>query len=392
VKYEWDYNGDGKYDFVSADSGIATTSYKKEGTYKAVLKVHSSNGGIDSVLVWVIISNKGPKAIAEKEIRAAVNKPVDFTGKGESPDSKIVKYGWDFDGNGKMDFGSDTTGKAVYTYKKAGTYHAIFKVKSEDGKTDSVAVSVIVGNSPPVAMAGEDIVSQKGKNIKLIGKGEDSDGNIVKYEWDFDANGQFDYASAKNGEVKHKFEKYGIAVLRVTDGDGAFTVDTTRIIICPKGMATIKEKKYCVDQYEWPNKEGQIPQSNISFVDAAKKCDEAGKHLCTEEEWVYACQTENQHNFPYGYEYNADACNTKDQKWIKKNEVAKSGDFPNCKTIQEVFDMSGNVMEWTNSGIENKKYARGGSYENAADGADCTAKISLEPGKGYFHTGFRCCK
>jgi len=42
---------------------------------------------------------------------------------------------------------------------------------------------------------------------------------------------------------------------------------------------------------------------------AESACRGAGKRLCTPEEFVYACRGEQDRNFPYGDDYEQDACN-----------------------------------------------------------------------------------
>ncbi len=390
VKYEWDFNGDGKFDWSSPTTGETMTVYKKEGIYKAILQVTSSTGSKDDDTAMVKIENAQPKALVQSPVTARVNSPVKLNGKGQDPDSKIVALSWDFDGDGRADWKGDST-SVTHIYKKAGTYRAVFRVVADDKKTDSAIVEVRITNEPPKAFAGEDIVSKKNRNLEFIAKGEDADGSIVKYEWDWNADGKFDTSLAQT-KIKHRFSEYSYAVLRVTDSDGATGLDTVRIVICPEGMVTVEEKKYCMDRFEWPNKKGDVPLADVTWTAAAAKCREAGKRLCTADEWLFACRTGQERNFPYGFQYGASTCNTKDQAWIKRRGVAASGKFPECISAQEIFDMSGNLMEWTDSGVEAQMLARGGSYENPADGADCTAQVALDPTKKYFFTGFRCCK
>ncbi len=45
---------------------------------------------------------------------------------------------------------------------------------------------------------------------------------------------------------------------------------------------------YCIDRYEWPNKQGQIPQDWMTYFDAEKAVALAGKRLCTHKEWTLA--------------------------------------------------------------------------------------------------------
>ena len=49
-------------------------------------------------------------------------------------------------------------------------------------------------NSSPVANAGSNHSAQVGDIVSFSGTGTDADGSIVKYEWDFDGDGVYDYS------------------------------------------------------------------------------------------------------------------------------------------------------------------------------------------------------
>jgi hypothetical protein len=102
-------------------------------------------------------------------------------------------------------------------------------------------------------------MSRKNKKVKRNGTGEDPDGNIVKYEWDFNSDGTYDWSSNDTGYTEHSFTEYASPILKVTDSEGASSNDTVNIIICPKGMKAIEHGKFCIDRYEWPNKKGKKP-------------------------------------------------------------------------------------------------------------------------------------
>ena len=44
VLYEWDFNGDGVYEWSSSESGSADFTFTNEGTYTAVLRVTDNDG------------------------------------------------------------------------------------------------------------------------------------------------------------------------------------------------------------------------------------------------------------------------------------------------------------------------------------------------------------
>ena len=58
VNYEWDFDGDGSYDWSSERHGITTTIYYQAGTYTAVLRLTDDDGFIstDSRIITVIRS------------------------------------------------------------------------------------------------------------------------------------------------------------------------------------------------------------------------------------------------------------------------------------------------------------------------------------------------
>lgn len=104
-------------------------------------------------------------------------------------------------------------------------------------------------NAKPVANAHGpyEAVLKNGKaEVSLVGTGTDTDGSIVKYEWDFEGDGIYDLAilaspTVTNGSVSHIYTKAGSynPVLRVTDDKGATATDTTKAMILSHGAAVL---------------------------------------------------------------------------------------------------------------------------------------------------------
>jgi plastocyanin len=86
-------------------------------------------------------------------------------------------------------------------------------------------------NATLTAIAGENLITTIGSTIQFNGAGIDSDGVIVKYEWDFDGDGAFEYSSNEDGRTTNIYNKIGNyeATLRITDNDGNTAIDS-RII------------------------------------------------------------------------------------------------------------------------------------------------------------------
>ena len=71
----------------------------------------------------------------------------------------------------------------------------------------------------------------------------------------------------------------------------------------------IRNERFCIDRYEYPNEAGALPVVMVSFIEARDACQTEGKRLCTEDEWTFACEGEERLPYPYGYERDATACN-----------------------------------------------------------------------------------
>ncbi len=55
VLYEWDFNGDGIYDWNSTKNGNTVHVYYKEGAYNATLRVTDNNGSTATDVYYVLI-------------------------------------------------------------------------------------------------------------------------------------------------------------------------------------------------------------------------------------------------------------------------------------------------------------------------------------------------
>lgn len=149
-------------------------------------------------------------------------------------------------------------------------------------------------------------------------------------------------------------------------------------------------KHYCVDTYEYPNVEGQRPQSWMTWYDVKNACEAKGKRLCTKPEWEFACEGPNMQPYPYkgpgehpGYTRDKTACNFDnaipedplkpidprsgkhfpisvfDSKQphdrvstILDNLLAPAGSMPACVSPWGVHDMVGNIDEFVEGPVK----------------------------------------
>ena len=93
-----------------------------------------------------------PKVDPGLDIVTSINDTVIFHGSAvDSGSTKnprgmgtIVKYEWDFDGDGVFDWSSETAGEAMHVYTESGIYQAVLRVIDDEGNTSSAIVTAKV--------------------------------------------------------------------------------------------------------------------------------------------------------------------------------------------------------------------------------------------------------
>lgn len=140
------------------------------------------------------------------------------------------------------------------------------------------------------------------------------------------------------------------------------------------------------------------PRAQISWYQAKAACENVGKRLCSVEEWERACRGPEQLTYPYGDEVDDEACNG-----FFKNAGAGpllTGSLNSCGTADGVYDLSGNLAEWTEDSVErvpgddvfNDRAVRGGSFRSNFAALRCFgAEFREPPGTLTDEIGFRCC-
>jgi hypothetical protein len=152
---------------------------------------------------------------------------------------------------------------------------------------------------------------------------------------------------------------------------------------------------------------GVVPWADLTHADADAACRAAGKRLCTEAEWTRACQTAATPACTWSYASTctdgtaAPRCNTHeldgDPTMAGDQDVllatgAQAACYADWGAAGHIFDMTGNLKEWTAARATGVNPLRGGSYEDLLDGSTCTFSF-VAVGDTYklANAGFRCC-
>jgi sulfatase modifying factor 1 len=213
--------------------------------------------------------------------------------------------------------------------------------------------------------------------------------------------------------------------------------------VCPSEMSNIDDR-FCIDRWEdslvevrpdghevpWAPfgalEEGHplravsvpnvYPQAYISGAQAARACAASGKRLCAPVEWRKACMGPDQTTFGYGNERVAGRCNDSGYSpmlrlfpqvaisWTRvgmtemndarlnqlDSTLAPTGSHDTCTNGYGVYDMVGNLHEWTSD--PNGTFQGGYYLDTHRNGDGCTYRtVAHEFTYHDYSTGFRCC-
>jgi hypothetical protein len=162
-------------------------------------------------------------------------------------------------------------------------------------------------------------------------------------------------------------------------------------IKCPADMVPVETEKtaFCIDLYEWPNRKGVMPTGFVNWYMAYDSCRADKKRLCSAEEWEAACGGKGGSAYPYGNAYEIRACNT------ESGGPVPSGSLEECRSFFGVYDLSGNLREWTSTkSARNERHYQvyGGYWENRGASQCNSTQYSFFPENKFITIGFRCCK
>jgi formylglycine-generating enzyme required for sulfatase activity len=173
--------------------------------------------------------------------------------------------------------------------------------------------------------------------------------------------------------------------------------------------------RFCIDRYEWPNREGQLPRVLVDFREARSLCESAGKRLCDESEWLFACEGEDMRPYVYGYRRDPAQC-VIDRPYVERSALLQryddcladaecsklfrkldqrepAGSSKTCVSPFGAFDMNGNVNEWVNLPGESppkRSGLKGGWWGPVRNRCRPTVRFHDENDWGY-EIGLRCC-
>jgi formylglycine-generating enzyme len=182
------------------------------------------------------------------------------------------------------------------------------------------------------------------------------------------------------------------------------------MVLIPSGKLIVSEgyksteifvEKFFMDRFEVTQESYEIiighnpsffvdkkkPVEMVNWFEAVEYCLQIGKRLPNEYEWEMASRSGGTLKFYWG------KGDPKLYGWFNKNSEKKTHPVGQKKpNSYGLFDMSGNVWEWTDSYHEtiSGKVLRGGSWRNSMNAMQSAKWITSLPIHRFHYVGFRC--
>ena len=194
---------------------------------------------------------------------------------------------------------------------------------------------------------------------------------------DFSRAKQQEVKNHDNAEIYYKNSKFGDKpheMIKIPAGK--FVMGTNERLSDEGPEHTIYQDVFLIDKYEVTNAqykkfidetgrrspshfrnrtypEGKVdhPVTFVTWEDATAYCDWAGKRLPTDKEWEKAARGTDGRTYPWGNEFKLENGNTplRWESFGKFGDTMPIGSFDGGLSPYGLFDMSGNVWEWTSS-------------------------------------------
>lgn len=149
----------------------------------------------------------------------------------------------------------------------------------------------------------------------------------------------------------------------------------------------------------FPRERADHPVTGVAWQVAVAYSAWAGKRLPTTLEWEKSARGTDGRRYPWGSEFDARWCNTREQRLRSTTPVRL---YPQGASPYGVLDLIGNVWEWTADEEKargrslgqdrTKRVLKGGAWDVPGASAACSVQSAAWPEEQLEYVGFRCAR
>jgi len=277
--------------------------FEEPGIYPVELIVTFYNGLVkrDTLEIFVTDESIVPEAVIQTDPEIsqrykAVAGPAPFIVKFDASgsidsDNNIVKYEWDFDGNGLWD---EESSIVEHKFRDEGEYITTLRVFDADDNESRAEVAIMVsGEIPIIDFGASQIAGVAPLTVDFDASGSrlPTGEKIISYEWDFSAaaanNSKRQNFIYERAQTSHIFEDVGEHNVRLTlhsDGGGEYS-ETIKIIATYPSLAA----KFSISRnsgsapleisFDSSGSSGSIDRLEWTFNDGSTSIEKSPNHV-----------------------------------------------------------------------------------------------------------------
>jgi iron(II)-dependent oxidoreductase len=263
------------------------------------------------------------------------------------------------------------------------TEHKFYDFSDNQEQNVQDLYSVIKEKDKEIQLLNKKLLEKQNKINELLNKNENTQTRKFNIKSKIEDTNIPDYINKFNSENMVEINA-GDFVYGHPDSEKKVYLDTFYIDVYE---VSNKHYKKFNSNHTYLKENADKPVIGITYYEALAYAKWRGCRLPTEQEWEKAARGFQGNVYPWGNQFDSEYCNTLENH---------NFDFVDVKSFEKgrspfgIYNMSGNVWEWTSTKNADKYIIKGGSCLNDKTYAKTYSKMFLKPETKNSAVGFRC--